>query len=214
MNGKKIIGRTKIYTNWDAQMEKRWVLKEPQVYVPPLKCPDRNTIRWKTSPRSWTKLNFDDASKGNLGVSGIGAIIRDDQGNILHGLFGGIGVATNNEAEIRALEAGLRLCVRQGISRIIIEGDSQIIIDGISRSSFHNWKLIKWVPMIKEHLKKIESYEIGHVCKEGNQVADYLANLSVGEYDDLVYFYHTSIAEDIKGQCLKDCQRYPQQGIG
>ncbi|GLJ41991.1 hypothetical protein SUGI_0869300 [Cryptomeria japonica] len=124
MNRKKIIGRTKIYTNWDAQMEKRWVLNEPQIYVPPSKCPDRNTIRWKTPPRSWTKLNFDGASKGNLRESGIGAIIQDEQGNILQGLFGGIGVATNNEAEIRALEAGLRLCVRQGISRIIIEGDS------------------------------------------------------------------------------------------
>ncbi|XP_057834365.2 uncharacterized protein LOC131044899 [Cryptomeria japonica] len=138
MNGKKIIGRTKIYTSWDAQMENRWVLKEPQIYVPPSKCLDRNTIKWKTPPWSWTKLNFNGASKGNLGASGIGAIIWDDQGNILHGLFGGIGVATNNEAEIRALEARLRLCVRQGISRIIIEGDSQIIIDGITRSSFHS----------------------------------------------------------------------------
>ncbi|XP_059066316.1 uncharacterized protein LOC131857639 [Cryptomeria japonica] len=115
MNGRKVIGKTKIYTNWDAQMEKRWVLKEPQIYVPQSKCLGRNTIRWKTPPRSWTKLNFDSASKGNPGESGIGAIIWDEQGNILHGLFGGIGVATNNEVEIHALEAGLRLCVRQGI---------------------------------------------------------------------------------------------------
>ncbi|XP_059064838.1 gibberellin 2-beta-dioxygenase 7-like [Cryptomeria japonica] len=99
---------------------------------------------------------------------------------------------------------------REGISRIIIEGDSQIIIDGISRSSFHNWKLNKWVPMVKEHLKNFESYEIGHVYREGNQVVDYLVNLVVGEYDDPVYFCQTSVAEDIKGQCLKDCQRYPR----
>ncbi|XP_059073579.1 uncharacterized protein LOC131874297 [Cryptomeria japonica] len=124
-------------------------------------------------------------SKGNSGESGIGTIIQDEQGNILHGLFGAIGVATNNEAKICALEAGLHLCVRQGISRIIIE----------------------------EHLKKIESYEIGYVYREGNQVADYFANLGVGEYDDPVYFCQTSTAEDIKGQCLKDCQTYPRQGI-
>ncbi|XP_059070720.1 uncharacterized protein LOC131860341 [Cryptomeria japonica] len=167
-------------------MEKRWALKEPQTYVPPTKRPDRKIIRWKAPPRDWTKLNFDSASKGNPGQSGIGAIIQDEQGNILHGLFGGIRVAMNNEVGIRALEAGLRLCIRQRLSRIIIEGDSQIIIDGIRQSSLHNWKLNKWVPMIKEHLRTIESYEIGHVYREGNQVVDYLANLGVGGNDDLI----------------------------
>ncbi|GLJ34169.1 hypothetical protein SUGI_0686870 [Cryptomeria japonica] len=113
-------------------MEKKWCLKEPQINATPAECQDRSTIKWETPLRSWTKLNFDGASKGNLRASGIRAIIRDEQGNILHGLFGGIGVATNKEAEIRALEVGLRLYVRQGISRIIIEGDSQIIITRIS----------------------------------------------------------------------------------
>ncbi|XP_059070638.1 uncharacterized protein LOC131860272 [Cryptomeria japonica] len=174
------------------------------------KEPQKLWCRWKAPPRGWTKLNFDGASKGNLGESGIGAIIRDEHGNILHGLFGGIRVATNNEAEIRALEAGLHLCIRQGLSRIIIEGDSQIIIDGISRLSFHNWKLNKWVPMIKENIRIIEIFEIGHVYREGNRVADYLANLGVGGNDDSVYFCEASAAEDIKGQCLKDCQRYPR----
>ncbi|GLJ55061.1 hypothetical protein SUGI_1181810 [Cryptomeria japonica] len=129
MNGEKIIGRTKIYTNWDAQMEKRWVLKEPQIYVCPSKCHDRNTIRWKTPPRGWTKLNFNSASKGNLGESSIGAIIWDEQGNVLHGLFGDIGVARNNEAKIRALEAGLCLCGRQRISRVIIEFENYLPSD-------------------------------------------------------------------------------------
>ncbi|XP_059076603.1 uncharacterized protein LOC131875903 [Cryptomeria japonica] len=128
-------------------------------------------IRWKASPRDWTKLNFDGASKGNPGESGIGAIIRDEQGNILQGLFGGIGVATNNEVEICALEAGLCLCIRA--------------LENV-----------------------IESYEIGHVYKEDNQVANYLGNLGVGGNDDLVYFCQASASEDIKGQCRKDCQRY------
>ncbi|GLJ06950.1 hypothetical protein SUGI_0053630 [Cryptomeria japonica] len=141
-------------------------------------------------------------------------IIRDEQGKILQGLFGGTVVATNNKAEIRALEARLCLWVRQGISRVMIEGDSQIIINGISRPSFHNWKLNKWVPMIKEHLRKIGSYEIGHVYREGNQVVDYLANLRVGDYDISAYFCHTSASEDIKEQCLKDYKRYSRQGIG
>ncbi|XP_059076300.1 uncharacterized protein LOC131875700 [Cryptomeria japonica] len=130
--------------------------------------------------------------------------------NRVKSFMGCLVASTNNEAEIRALEVGLRLYVRQGISRIMIEGDSQIIIKGISRPSFHNWKLNTWVPMIKEHLRRIWSYEIGHVYREGNQVADYLANLGVGEYDVPVYFFQTSAIEDIKGQCLKDCRRYPR----
>ncbi|XP_057841590.1 uncharacterized protein LOC131051202 [Cryptomeria japonica] len=214
LNGKKIKGNPKVYTNWDALMEKRWALKEPQLYVPLIKHLDRKAIRWKAPPMDWTKLNFDSASKGNPGESNIEAIIRDEQGNILHGLFGGIGVATNNEPKICALEVGLCLCIRQGLSRIIIVGDSHIIINGISWSILHNWKLNKWVPMINEHLITIESYKIGHVYREGNQVVDYLANLGVGENDDPIYFSQASATEDIKGQCMKDYQRYPQQGIG
>ncbi|GLJ21099.1 hypothetical protein SUGI_0385530 [Cryptomeria japonica] len=97
-------------------MEKRWALKEPQTYVPPAKRSDKKAIRWKAPPRDWTKVNFDSANKGNPSESGIGAIIQDEKGNILQGLFGGIGVAMNNEAKIHALEAGLRLCIRQGLS--------------------------------------------------------------------------------------------------
>ncbi|GLJ15009.1 hypothetical protein SUGI_0245020 [Cryptomeria japonica] len=120
-------------------------------------------------------------------------------GNILHGLFGVIGVATNNEVGIRALEAGLRLCIKKGLPRIIIEAKSQIIINGISRSSLHNWKLNKWLPMISEHLKTFECYEIGNVYREGNQVVDYLKNLGVGRSDDPIYFNQTSATKDIKG---------------
>ncbi|XP_059067846.1 uncharacterized protein LOC131858577 [Cryptomeria japonica] len=195
-------------------MENHWPLKDSGIYVPPSKCVNINSVKWKAPPKDWTKLNFDGASKGNPGESGIGAIIENEHGNIIYGLYGGIGFATNNEAEIRALEVGLCLYTLHGISRIIIEGDLQIIINGVTKSNFHSWKLNKWLPQINDHLKSIDCFEIVHVYREGNQMVDYLANLGVGRNDDPVSFSHVLAMDDITRKCLKDYRESPCQGVG
>lgn len=118
----------------------------------------------------WMKLNFDGASKGNPRDFGFGAIIRNNIGDTIYGVYGGLGLSTNNEAEIRALEAELNLCVQIGISRVIIEGDSQIIINDIIKSNFQCWKLRKWLPHINYLLENIATFEINHVYCEGNQM--------------------------------------------
>jgi len=51
----------------------------------------------------------DGASRGNPGQSGIGIILKDEQGNILGSHFDFIGTTTNNVAEYKALIEGLRL---------------------------------------------------------------------------------------------------------
>ncbi|GLJ07489.1 hypothetical protein SUGI_0068130 [Cryptomeria japonica] len=91
-------------------------------------------------------------------------------------------MATNNEGKIRALEAGLNLCVQNGISKVLIEGDSQVIINDIIKSNFQCWKLSKWLLRINHLLELIDTFEIKHVYHEGNRMADYLAKLGVTQY--------------------------------
>ncbi|GLJ44584.1 hypothetical protein SUGI_0937060 [Cryptomeria japonica] len=89
----------------------------------------------------WMKLNFDGASRGNLGWSGVGIIIRNTVGEVVRVISGPIGVATNNVVEIYALEARLQWCVDNGAVKLIIEGDSQVILNDVTKSIFQNWWL-------------------------------------------------------------------------
>ncbi|GLJ25577.1 hypothetical protein SUGI_0490040 [Cryptomeria japonica] len=55
-----------------------------------------------------------------------GAIIRNEVGEVVCTISGPVGIATNNVAEISALEARLQWCVNNGVVKLVIEGDSQV----------------------------------------------------------------------------------------
>ncbi|GLJ49629.1 hypothetical protein SUGI_1052950 [Cryptomeria japonica] len=205
INGKIAKRKIRNYNDWDRRMEKFWLLKDPRPIVTSTKAKiDRENIRWKAPPMDWMKLNFDGASKGNPRDSSFGAIIRNNIGDPIYGVYGGLGFATNNETKIRALEAGLNLCVQIGISRVIIEENSQIIINNIIKSNFQCWKLRKWLPRINYLLEKIGTFEINHEYREGNQTTDYLANLGVVNRDGMITFDRHSASEDIINQIKQD----------
>jgi len=56
--------------------------------------PSPNT--WQCPPLGFFKLNFDGASKGNLGPAGFGEVIRNSEGIISHIMVGNLGFDTNN----------------------------------------------------------------------------------------------------------------------
>ena len=74
-------------------------------------------------------MNFDGASKGNLGAVGFGGIFRDSVHNPLLIFYGSIGWDYNNLAELEGLWQGLCLAQRHNYFPIEIEGDSQILIN-------------------------------------------------------------------------------------
>ncbi|GLJ44143.1 hypothetical protein SUGI_0920550 [Cryptomeria japonica] len=159
-------------------MEKNCLLVTPS-QLPKLsnKKGNRKHIRWKAPPVGWLKLNFDGACRGNLGVFGFGAMIRNSEGKLILGIYGAMGEATNNEAEICALMEGLKLCVTNKMTKLIIKGDSLIIIQGIIKGGFQSWKLNKWIRCVSRLLSDIGLYEIAHIYKQGNRVADCVANM-------------------------------------
>ncbi|GLJ32812.1 hypothetical protein SUGI_0660750 [Cryptomeria japonica] len=159
-------------------MQKNWSLKNASFHYPKKKI-NRSKVRWDKPHCNWVNLNFDGANRGNPRQAGYGVVIRDEVGNIVSGTYGHIGQATKNEAELRSLEVSLLLCKHKGLSNVQLEGDSQIIINGVINSRFTNWKLAKWLPRIHTLLQSIGPYEISHIFKEGNQLADLFANLGV-----------------------------------
>lgn len=125
-------------------------------------------------------LEFDGASKGNPGKAGAGAVIRTVDGHVLCLLREGLGVVTNNVAEYRSLILGLRYALKKGFKQIRVTGDSQLVcmqVQGLWQTKHHN--MIELCKEVKELRSKFLSFQISHVRREFNSLADAQANQAI-----------------------------------
>ncbi|XP_022861480.1 uncharacterized protein LOC111381868 [Olea europaea var. sylvestris] len=97
------------------------------------------------------KINVDGSSLGNPGQAGGEGMIRNDKGMVLAAFATNFGIASNNEAELRAIIEGLKLCQHIGCFHVDIECDSKIVVEWMLKRKCTVWK--------------------------GNQVADLLAKM-------------------------------------
>jgi ribonuclease HI len=70
----------------------------------------------------------DGGSRGNPGPAAVGYRIQDDAGAVLDEAGEVIGVATNNEAEYRALITAFGRAARLGASEVEVRADSQLLM--------------------------------------------------------------------------------------
>lgn len=125
-------------------------------------------------------LEFDGASKGNPGQAGAGAVLRTDDGNVICRLREGLGIATNNVAEYRAIILGLRCALSKGFTSIRVIGDSKLVcmqVQGLWKVK--NQNISKWYEEAKKLKDKFLCFQIDHVLRDLNSDADAQANLAV-----------------------------------
>ncbi|CAI9108788.1 OLC1v1008471C1 [Oldenlandia corymbosa var. corymbosa] len=131
------------------------------------------------SGRSCT-VEFDGASKGNPGQAGAGVVLRADDGSLAMKLREGLGTATCNAAEYRAIILGLRYALEKGFTNIRVQGDSKLVcmqIQGLWKVKNQN------ISLLYEEANKLKdqfsSFQIIHVLRDLNSEADQQANLAV-----------------------------------
>ncbi|XP_050221382.1 uncharacterized protein LOC126671640 isoform X2 [Mercurialis annua] len=129
-------------------------------------------------------LEFDGASKGNPGPAGAGAVLRAEDGSMVFRLREGLGYATNNVAEYRAVILGLKHALKKGFKHIRVRGDSNLVCMQIKGQ----WKIksqnITDLCIEAKDLKdKFLSFQIEHIVRELNTEADMQANLAVNLRD-------------------------------
>jgi len=125
-------------------------------------------------------MNFDGAAKGNPGRASICGIIRDPFGKMVVGFVGGIGVQSALVAEARALFMGLKIVVSLGIVNLHIEGDSKVVTDAVKKEKFIGWNTKDILIDVSFLMSKLRNKKVSHIYREGNCVADALANLGSG----------------------------------
>lgn len=122
----------------------------------------------------------DGASRGNPGVAGAGAILKDDRGGVVKRLRKKLGKATNNVAEYEALIMALEEALVLGSQTLVVYADSELVVKqmkGIYRVKNEGLKPLH--SRASALAKKIDSFKIFHVKREKNTDADKLANEAI-----------------------------------
>ncbi|XP_059064527.1 uncharacterized protein LOC131856676 [Cryptomeria japonica] len=196
------------------EMEQGWNLKQNNSHHKNFKFVERKKVKWSPPPSRRKKLNFDGASRGNLGLSGFGAVVRDEKGSLVGAICGPASVATNNITDITTLEEGFKLVCSNRFMKVTIEGDSQIILNGIIKNSFTNWRLNAWIPRIKSLMDKLLDYQVHHIYPEGNKVANFLTNKGISESRLVVMSSAEAGFKDLQKILYINSKHIPRMGIG
>ncbi len=121
-------------------------------------------------------LRTDGGSRGNPGPAGAGFVI-EVAGRVVceGGCF--LGVATNNVAEYEALAWGLDNLVKLGHHEVSVRCDSELVVKQVRGE--YRVKKADLKPLhgrVLELLAGLADYDIKHVRREHNEMADALAN--------------------------------------
>lgn len=123
------------------------------------------------------RLHTDGGARGNPGPAGIGVVLKDTGGKVIGEIAQGIGVQTNNEAEYKALIAGLELAAAKGVTELEVFMDSQLVVSQVKGE----WKiksdhLRQLAVRARSLLNRFDKATVNHVRREENAEADKLAN--------------------------------------
>lgn len=123
-------------------------------------------------------LSFSDGgARGNPGPAGIGAVLYDENKKVIAEVSEYLGVATNNQAEYKAIIAALKKAKNLGALELDCYLDSELVVKQLN----HEYKVKNkdLAPLFLEvynlslNFKKIS---FTHIPREQNSAADCLAN--------------------------------------
>ena len=125
-------------------------------------------------------VHVDGGSRGNPGPAAVAAVVTGDGGEVLREDAEYIGEATNNVAEYRAVQLGLRLARELSADAVEIVNDSELVARQISgQYKVKNAGLKPLFLETMQALREFPAWSIRNVRREHNERADELLNLEL-----------------------------------
>ncbi len=119
----------------------------------------------------------DGGARGNPGPAGIGAIIYNEDKQVVAEVSNFLGVATNNQAEYQALIAALQKATSLGASEVACYLDSELVVRQLNREyKVKNQELAPLFLQVYNLSLGFKKISFHHIPREQNKEADRLAN--------------------------------------
>ncbi|KAG6403020.1 hypothetical protein SASPL_135235 [Salvia splendens] len=146
----------------------RWLCRTPKPHLSSvIPCLALWTIRWVPPDASWIKLNIE--GLWSVSGSGVGGILRDEEGNLVRGFKSNISAVSHLDAELQALSLGLDLAGGGGRKIWIEMGNLEAV--ALLKAKRHGAANLRHkISEIRNNLKSI-CYKISHIQREGNKAA-------------------------------------------
>lgn len=129
----------------------------------------------------------DGGSRGNPGPAGAGAVITLD-GETQAEISKFLGHATNNVAEYTSLVLALEKALDLQFKQVHVYMDSELIVKQMTgHYKVKNEKLIPLFAKARGLASKFSSFDISHIRREHNKIADRLANNAMDQGQSMKY---------------------------
>ncbi|KAL0013454.1 hypothetical protein SO802_000523 [Lithocarpus litseifolius] len=133
-------------------------------------------IGWIPPPRGWYKVNSDGAMFSKRRCSGIGVVIRDEQGRVVAAMSKNLQVPLGAlEVEAKAVEEAVNFARDIGIQDIIVESDSMVFCSALQKEVDVSPAIDNIIAGTLLQLQYFRKTDVKHTRKEGNRVVHGLA---------------------------------------
>ena len=133
-------------------------------------------------PHRKLRVASDGAARGNPGPAGAGAVLFDEQGQVLERLGKFLGRQTNNVAEYQGLLLGLRRAHELGAEELEVVADSELMIRQLSGLyQVRSPALRQLHTEALTLLKAFRRVKLVHVPRAQNAEADEMSNRAIDE---------------------------------
>jgi ribonuclease HI len=119
----------------------------------------------------------DGGARGNPGPAGIGAIAYDEEKRVVFTVSEFLGVATNNQAEYKAVIAALEKAKQYGVDELDFYLDSELVVKQLKREyKVKNEGIAPLFLKVHNLTLVFKKVKFTHIPREKNKEADRLAN--------------------------------------
>ncbi len=127
----------------------------------------------------------DGGARGNPGPSGIGVVLQNKTGETIGEWSEFLGIATNNQAEYKALLLALKQAVALGVVELDCRLDSELVVKQLKGEyKVKHPDLKPLFEQAKSLISQIKNVSFKHIPRELNKQADRLANQAMDQGGD------------------------------
>ncbi|GAV81533.1 RVT_3 domain-containing protein [Cephalotus follicularis] len=137
---------------------------------------------------NYYKLNTYGSARGNPGMPRAGGLIRNAYGNWIVRFTYNIGICSSIQVKLWGIQTGLQLYWQRQFSNMIVETDSLLEIHLINEAFTIRHHLCVLIDDYHSLLNQNWDCSLKHILREGNQCANFMANLSHGNPEYYMVF--------------------------